>query len=177
MGGIAVIYKSRYGSTRRYARWISEELGAPLFEASQIKPAQLMDYDVVVYGGGLYAGGINGVALVARNPCKSLVVFTVGLADPGDTDYSGVLRRNFPGDALAGVKVFHLRGGINYQKLGLVHRGMMAIFRKATAKKDPARLSGEERAVLETGGKSADFTDRDTIAPIVAFAREQSGEK
>ena len=176
MSGAVVIYKSKYGSTERYAQWIAQELGAPIFEAAQIKPAQLASYDVVVYGGGLYAGGINGVGLVTKNPCKSLVVFTVGLADPGITDYSEVLKRNLPGDALAKTKVFHLRGGIDYQKLGLAHKGMMAIFRKATAKKDTAQLSGEEKAIIETGGKSVDFTDKETIAPIVALVKGQLGE-
>ena len=176
MSGVAVIYKSKYGSTELYARWIAEELGAPLFEASQVKPALLASWDVVVCGGGLYAGGINGVALVTKNLCKSLVVFTVGLADPAITDYNEVLKRNFPGEVPANVKVFHLRGGIDYQKLSLAHKGMMAIFRKVTAKKDPAQLSGEEKAVMETGGESADFTDRDTIAPIVAFVKERLSE-
>ena len=87
MKNIAVIYKSKYGTTKQYAKWIAEELGASLFEASSINPSQLMTYDVVVYGGGLYAGGIIGVKLVTGNPCKSLVVFTVGAADPGTTDY------------------------------------------------------------------------------------------
>ena len=172
MSGAAVIYKSKYGYTERYARWIAQELGAQLFEASQIKPAQLASYDVVVYGGGLYAGSINGVSLVTKNPCKSLVVFTVGLADPAITDFSETLKRTFPGEALSKVKVFHLRGGIDFQKLGLAHKGMMAIFRKATAKKDKTKLSGEEKAMLETDGKNVDFTDRDAIAPLVAYVKE-----
>lgn len=49
---IAVIYKSKYGSTKQYAEWIAKELDASLFEATNIKPSQLLDYDVVVYGGG-----------------------------------------------------------------------------------------------------------------------------
>ena len=177
MKNAAVVYKSKYGSTKRYAQWIAQELEAPLFEAAQIKPSELASYDVVVYGGGLYAGGINGVALVKKNPCKSLVVFTVGLADPNITDYSEVIKRNFPGDMQARTKVFHLRGGIDYTKLSLAHKGMMAIFKKSVTKKETARLTGEEKAIAETGGQNADFTDRDTIAPIVAFVREQLGEK
>jgi flavodoxin len=55
---IAVIYKSKDGTTRRYAEWLAEDLGASLFEATTIKPNQLMDFDIVIYGGGLYAGGI-----------------------------------------------------------------------------------------------------------------------
>ena len=56
MTKIAVIYKSKYGSTKQYAEWIAQALDAPLFEASSVNPAQLAEYDVVVYGGGLYAG-------------------------------------------------------------------------------------------------------------------------
>ena len=124
MNKIAVVYKSKYGTTKQYAEWIAEELGAPLFEVSSIKPLQLMDYDVVVYGGGLYASGIDGIKLVTKNPCKSLVVFTVGLADPIITDYSAVLAKNIPSERLPKVKVFHLRGGIDYGKLNLVHKVM-----------------------------------------------------
>ena len=177
MKNAIVVYKSKYGYTKQYAQWIAQELEAPVFEASQVKPGQLASYDMVVYGGGLYAGGINGISLVKKNPCKSLAVFTVGLADPNITDYGEMVKRNFPGDMLQKTKVFHLRGGIDYTKLSLAHKGMMAIFKKATAKKDVAQLTGEEKAVLETGGQNADFTDRSTTAPIVVFVRERLGEQ
>jgi len=176
MDSIAVIYKSKYGHTKKYARWIAEELDASFLEVSQIKPEHLAVFDVVIYGGGLYAGGINGVSLVSKNPCKKLVVFTVGLANPDHTDYSEVLKRNFPGGApLAGTKVFRLRGGIIYNDLGLLHKGMMAVFNKAAAKKNPAKMSREEKAIVETGGKNTDFTDRSTILPLVEHVRELLG--
>ena len=175
MSGAAVIYKSKYGYTKCYAQWIAQELDATLFEASQVTPPQLASYDVVVYGGGLYAGGINGVALVTRNPCKSLVVFTVGLADPDTTDYREILKKNFPGEALSKAKVFHLRGGVDYQKLGLVHKGMMAMVRKMAAKKEESQRSSEDKGTLEAGTQGVDFTDKDTIAPIIAFVREELG--
>ena len=44
---IAVIYKSKYGTTKRYAEWIAHELDAHLFEASAIKPEVLSSYDIV----------------------------------------------------------------------------------------------------------------------------------
>ena len=50
MKKIAVIYKSIYGTTEQYAKWIAEELNASLFVASSIKPIHLMDFDVVVDG-------------------------------------------------------------------------------------------------------------------------------
>ena len=91
MKKIAVIYKSKYGATKQYAVWIAESLEANIFEATDVSPSLLMEYDVIIFGGGLYANGINGVKLVTKNPCKSLVVFTVGLADPENTDYTEAL--------------------------------------------------------------------------------------
>ena len=169
MSNIAVVYKSKYGYTKQYAQWIAAELGVSLFEASQIKPAQLAAYDVVVYGGGLYAGGINGVSLVTKNPCENLVVFSVGLADPHTTDYSEILAKNFPGETLTNTKVFHLRGGIDYTKLWFSHKVMMAIVRKMAAKKAEAERNSEERGILEAGTVGVDFTDKCTITPIVEY--------
>lgn len=167
-----VIYTSKYGTTQKYAQWIAEELDVPVFEASRIKPVQLMDYDVVIYGGGLYAGGILGAKLVAKNPCKSLIVFTVGLATPENTDYSDIMAMNFTQEQLGQIEVFHLQGGMNYSKLGMVHKAMMAVKRKETEKTPPAQRSSDDHLLLETYGDEVDFTDRTKIKPIVDYVRE-----
>ncbi len=169
MKNIAVIYKSVYGTTKQYAEWIAEELNASLFEASDVTPAQLMDYDVVVYGGGLYAGGILGVKLVTKKPCKALVVFTVGLATPEITDYSGILAKNFTAAYLEKIKVFHLHGGMDYSKLGIAHKAMMALMKKRVEKIPLANRTNDDRELLETYGGTFDFTDRATIKPLVDY--------
>ncbi len=171
MKKIAVIYKSAYGTTKRYAEWIAEELNASLFEASGVKPAQLKEYDVIIYGGGLYAGGILGVKFVTKNPCKSLTIFTVGLADPETTDYSEILKKNFTPDFLSAAKVFHLRGGIDYKELGLIHKAMMAFMKKMVSNQTEAEITEEDKYFLETYGGKVYFTDRETINPLVDYVR------
>ena len=172
MKSIAVIYKSKYGSTKQYAEWIADELNASLFEAANIKPAQLLNYDVVIYGGGLYASGINGVKLVTKNPCKLLAVFTVGAADPKTTDYTNILKKNFSPELLSKTKIFHLQGGIDYKKLEFNHKIMMAIAKKFRVDNKPQKQhSDEDRIFLETYGKSFDFTEKSTIKPLIDFAQ------
>lgn len=171
MNNIVVVYKSKYGTTKRYAEWIAQELDAVLLEASTVKPSQLASFDTVIFGGGLYAGGIAGVELVAKNPCKLLVVFTVGLADPDTADYSAILEKNFTPELLSRTKIFHLRGGIDYKKLGLVHKGMMAMLKNMLRKKDAPELSDENREFLTAYGKQVDFTDKNAIEPIVSFVK------
>ena len=171
MSRIAVIYKSQYGTTKQYAEWIAEALEAKLFEASDIKPVQLMDFDVVVYGGGLYAGGVIGAKIVTKNPCKSLVLFTVGLADPKITDYSEIVEKTLSHEQLAKTKVFHLRGGVDYSKLGLVHKGLLAMVKNAAEKKPLNERTGDDHGLIETYGKKVDFTDKSTIEPLIAYVR------
>jgi len=171
MNNIAVIYKSKHGTTKQYAQWIAEELGASLFEASSIKHSQVAVYDTVIYGGGLYAGGIDGIKLVTKNRSKSLIVFTVGLADPNTTDYADILTKNFTQEQLSKTKVFHLRGGIDYKKLGVVDKSLMAILRKMAAKKKQAELSDEDKVFLDTYGGKLDFTNQPAIKPLVDYVR------
>jgi menaquinone-dependent protoporphyrinogen IX oxidase len=168
---IAVIYQSHYGATRRYAKWIAAELGADIIERKKASATMLAGYDCVIYGGGLYAGGVLGVSLVAKNPVKNLVVFTVGLADPAVTDYSDIMNRGFPDGSNKPLRVFHLRGGIDYKELSLIHKGMMGMVKKAAEKKSEAERTDEDRLFLETYSKAIDFTDRDSITPLVEFVR------
>lgn len=166
-----VIYASQYGTTERYARWIADALGAPIFEAQSIDPARMMEYDVVIYGGGLYAGGIAGAKLVAKHPSKALVLFTVGLATPATTDYSAILARHFTKAQLAGMQVFHLRGGIDYGGLGPIHRAMMAFMKSRIMKIPPDARTSDDRQLLETYGAKVDFTDQAAINPLVDAVR------
>ena len=62
-----VIYRSKYGSTKKYAEWIAEELGCNILEFKEAKIENLMKYDTIIYGGGLYAEVINGVYLLTKN--------------------------------------------------------------------------------------------------------------
>lgn len=179
-----VVYESRYGSTRRYAQWIAEELACPLCERKAFHPQDLADCEVIIYGGGLYAGGVNGIRFLAKNEKllsgKTVILYTCGLADPQNSDnisrIRAALAKALPPRLLAHTKVFHLRGGIDYSRLGPVHRAMMAMLRKMLLKKDAASLSGEDRQLLETYGKCVDFTDRESIRPLIRCAKAVCGK-
>ncbi|MCL1849528.1 MAG: flavodoxin domain-containing protein [Clostridiales bacterium] len=174
MNSIAVIYKSKYGTTKQYAEWIADALGAALYEASTVKPSQLSTFDIVVFGGGLYAGGIDGIKLVKSGACKSLVVFTVGLADPTKTDYSVILDRNFSKDLQSRIKVFHLHGGMDYAALSFVHKLAMRFVRRRALTIAESERTQEDQLFLQTYGTKLDFTNREAIAPIVRYVTDLS---
>ena len=67
MNKTVVIYRSVYGYTKTYAEMIAEELACDLREYSEITSDNLLMYDTIIYGGGLYAVGINGINLIKKN--------------------------------------------------------------------------------------------------------------
>jgi len=176
MKEFAVVYKSKYGSTKKYAEWIAEELGADLMEASETNAGSLAEYRTIIYGGGLYASGINGVSLITKNyqklRDKNLIVFTVGLADPQIKEqFIPIIEKNFTEEMRGKIKIFHLRGGMDYKALGVMHRAMMSMLKRMVDKKDEGEKTEEDRQMLETYGGTVDFTDRNTVEPLIACCR------
>ena len=179
MSDIAVIYASHYGFTEAYARWLAEELAADLLEAGKVKSEDLERHGTIVYGGGLYAGGVNGISLLVKNAeriqGKRLYLFTVGASDPLDPENIANIRNGLakalPPQLLESMRIYHLRGGLRYSKMSMVHRTMMAMLRKVLLKKPEAELRSEDRVLLETYGQDISFLDRVAIAPLVEGIR------
>ena len=72
-----VLYASRYGHTQRYAQWLGESLGCPVWNVKGLSPASLASYDTIVLGGSLYAGGMGGLSFLTRHAkSQKWVLFT-----------------------------------------------------------------------------------------------------
>ncbi|MDD2220637.1 MAG: flavodoxin domain-containing protein [Clostridia bacterium] len=179
MSKTAVIYQYHYGYTQKYAEWLAKDLAADLYNGKAVKPSDLQKYDILLFGGGLYAGGINGISVLSKNyealKNKNIAVFTCGLADPNDEEnakgLNGAIKKVFSPEMLNNITVFHLRGGIDYSKLSLLHKSMMAMLHKMIQKKSPEELTKDEQGILATYGQTVDFCDRSTIAPLLNWAR------
>lgn len=170
-----VLYKSKYGSTEKYAKWIADDLKADLYDSANIKLKDLMSYDTIVYGGGLYASGINGISLIKRNfdmlKNKNIIVFTVGLSPTDSNELKSIIDKNFKEDMKKYIKFFHLRGGIDYKNLSFIHKIMMNMLKKIVMKKKKEDMTEDEKAFLEIFGDKVDFTDKKTIKPLVDYVK------
>lgn len=179
---IVVVYKSITGFTKRYAQWIAEAIDCDIKEISNVSGATLQQYDTVIYGGGLYAGGVSGMKkLVKLYPAisdKELILFTCGVAN---TELSENIKhiedgisKVIPKDMHTCMKQFHLRGGIDYSKLSVIHRMMMWMLCRTVKKKGYENLSGDDKMIVDTYGKRVDFSDQKTIKPILDYLSEKS---
>ena len=177
-GGTLVLYTTKHGATQRYAERIAQPLDALVKEAAYAKLEQAKTYDAIVLGCPVYAGKLKGLDFFADNMAelkgKRLVLFTCGLYDPAQTDVLEGLDaeiRKALGDATENVSVFHLRGAIRWNSLGLMERMLMKALLAQVRKKEEAARSETERLMLEAEGGALDFSDEADLNPIVHAAR------
>lgn len=132
-------------------------------------------YERIIYVGGLYAGGVMGMARTAKkipvDQCKKFVVITVGLADPADEKNIQNIRtsalRQIPKPLADKTEFYHLRGGIDYEKLSFRHRMMMKLLYEQVKKQPVGERDADTRAMLETYGQKVSFVDTECLEDIV----------
>ena len=171
MGKTAVVYKSKTGFTEKYARWIAGELPADLFEASRVNVEMLQPYDTIIYGGGLYIVGINGVKFITQNldrfKGKRVIVFATG-ASPVQEDTIKIIKdKNFTPQEQEQITFFYLRGGFDYQKCKPFDKLLIKILVFVLGRKK--ELTPDERGMLEVYKNPADFTRKDYTGEIIDY--------
>ncbi len=171
-----VVYQSQYGSTEQYAKWIAQALNCPAEKLKNVSRQKLSGYQTVIYGGGLYASGINGFKkfLAKLDPAaqKTLALFMVGTTNPQQKEiYEQVAKRNIPAAWEGKFQVFALRGDQAFSRMSGLHKMMMRVPKMMIEKKPEQERSEEERQFLECFGKDIAFVSEEQIAPILDFMK------
>ena len=66
MDGV-ILYQSKYGATKKYADWLSEETGFECIETKRADIKEISKFETIVLGGGIYASGIAGLSFLKKN--------------------------------------------------------------------------------------------------------------
>jgi menaquinone-dependent protoporphyrinogen IX oxidase len=171
----AVVYRSKSGYTKNYAEWISQSLSCDLIEASEIKTNDLASYSTIIYGGGLYAGGIHGMRkflkMMDKAPDTTLIVFAVGATPARKATTDELFTLNFTPEQQKKISFFYLRGGFEYARLTPIDKILMELLKiKLKRTKDP---TPDNKGMLAAYEHPVDFTKKDKIAPIVTYVKEK----
>ncbi len=173
---IIVVYKTKYGSTKTYAQWIAEELGCQAVDAKTVKIDDLVQYDTIIYGGGLYAEVINGITLITKNidklKDKKLVVYTTGITPMEYREYYDklVIEKNFKSGVPDNMKIYNFVGKMILDELSIVHRTAIKSLKKLMqGKENPTEM---EKLLVELCDANGDFTDKNAIAELVSYCKD-----
>lgn len=169
-----VVYRSKSGFAKQYAQWIAEELKADIFEAQDVSAEMLKAYDKIVYGGGLYAVGINGLKLITHNldqlKGKKIAVFATGATPPRKEDIEKVRDMNFTPLQQKQIGFFYLRGGFDYSKLTLADKVLMNMLKlRIRIKKRTGQLEADETGMLAAYDKPVGFTRKKNTEELIAY--------
>lgn len=168
-----VVYKSKSGYTKTYAEWIAEELQCDLRTGDNTTIDDLDQYDVIIYGGGLYAVGINGISLIKNNfdklHNKKLIVWATGSSPGREDELEKVWAYNFTSEQMKKVKTFYLRGGFDYKKLGTIDKVLMRMLQvRLKIIKDKTE---DQQGMLEAYDIPEYHCNKENMKPLIEYVR------
>lgn len=171
-----ILYKSKYGSTKKYADWLREATGFDCLETKSARVQEVAAYDAVVLCGGVYAGGVAGLSFlkkhVAQLAGKRLAVLAVG-ASPSDPAMLEQCRAmHFKGD-MAQVPLFYARGAWDVAKMKPMDRLLCAMLRKAVQGKAGEQVEPWMAALLQAGDDACDWTDPAQLEPLLDWLKAE----
>lgn len=166
----AVLYRSKYGSTGQYAKWLSESLHVKLINVKETRSTDLTQFDCLVFCSPVYYGKLLISSFIKKNRSllkgKRIYLLVVGGMDENaKDDIKNMLNANFDqkfSDYC--IKWFYSGGRMEVEKLGF--------FAKFLTKKLAKMVKDEkEKEKLQNG---YDHIDRGKLNAIIEQIREDS---
>ena len=171
MKGI-ILYQSRYGSTKKYAEWLSEETGFDIKKTKEVKADVFDDYDVIILGGGVYASGVLGLSFFKKNinklKNKKAAVFCVGASPYDEKAISQAREHNFKGE-MQNIPLFYCRGAWDEEKMTFSDRTLCRMLHKAVKKQDPDTYEPWQKALLCAVGQKCDWSHKKYLEPLIEY--------
>ena len=165
MNGV-ILYQSKYGATKRYADWLSEETGFKCVETRKADINEIITYDTIILGGAIYAGLSFLKKNIKKLAGKKIVVFCCGASPYEEKAVQQIREHNMKGD-LSDIPLFYCRGAWNLDAMSFKDRTLCKLLRKSVEKKDPSEYELWEKALMEAGDDKCDWTDKKYLDPIL----------
>lgn len=167
-----ILYQSKYGATKKYAQWLQEMTGFECMETKRASIKDVMNYDTVIFGGGVYASGILGLSFVKKNidalKSKKLAVFCVGASPYDEGAYNQMREMHFK-DQLKEIPLFYCRGAWDMEGMSLPDRTLCKMLQKAVAKQNPETYEPWQKALMCAGAEKCDWTDQEYLNPLIKY--------
>lgn len=170
-----VTYKSKTEFTKRYAEIIAKEVDGNLMDFKEVTAEIMSGYDVIVYGGGLYAGMINGYKkakkMYEKSSAKRFILFaTGGTPNEATKEIDEVWKNNLSAEELKSIPHFYMQGGISYEKMSFINRTIMKMMSKVLDKKKDK--DSAEEGFAQAIRSSYDISSKEYAEPLIKCVLE-----
>lgn len=172
---ILVIYKSKTEFTKKYAEIIAKETDACLTEYKEVTAEKMSEFDVIVYGGGIYAGIINGFKkakeMFEKSSANKFILFaTGGTPNEATKEIEEVWKNNLSTEELKSIPHFYMQGGICYEKMSFPDKTIMKMMSKVLSKKK--NKDSTEEGFAEAIKSSYDISAKEYAEPLIKYLLE-----
>lgn len=165
-----ILYQSKYGATKKYADWLTEQTGFDCIETKKATLTNVKEYETIILGGGIYASGIAGLSFLKKHyhslKNKKVIVFCVGASPYEEKAFHTLYEHNFKNE-LEGIPCFYCRGAWNEEAMSLIDKTLCKMLQKSLLKKDPSTYEVWEKALVDAIGTKCDFTDPEYLKPLL----------
>lgn len=173
---ILVTYKSKTEFTKKYAEIIVKEVDGKLLDFKDVTPEKMPEFDVVVYGGGLYAGMVNGLKkakeMFDKSSAQKFVVFaTGGTPNEVTVKIDEMWKNNLSEEERKSLPHFYMQSGICYEKMSFSNRTLMKLMANILSK-DQNKDSTEE-GFAQAIKSSYDISSKEYAAPLIQYLLEE----
>ena len=173
-----VVYKSNTGFTQRYAQYLGSQLHAEVMPLTAVKGKTMGNFDRVIYGGGLYAGSLNGLkkakTMFSESGAKEFLVFAVGAMPADSPMLEETWKRNLTVEELKTIPHFYMLGGLDYDHMKAGHKIMMKVaIGSVKAGKDRDEAA---ETFLKVCSHSFDGFSTSYAEPLLQYLKEKENE-
>lgn len=176
---ILVVYKSKTGFAKKYAEIIGKELSCEVVELTKVTKEKMSTYDEIIYGGGLYAGTINGFKnakeMFEKSKAKQFVVFACGATPNAVKEKIDEIWKVNLAEEENTIPHFYMQAGLCYERMSFFDKVLMKIMAKALSKQENKNEvdAGMEQAI----SSSFDISSEEYVKPLVNYIQEQKNEE
>lgn len=160
----AIIYQSKTGHTKEYAKILSKELKIPCYSVQDAKE-KVNKKDEIIYLSWIRATTIVGYKKINKK-YQIAAIGAVG-AYPKSNEYTKQLKEYNH----ITQELFYLRGGINYEKLNKFYQKILKLVGKAITLENPR--DKEMSRLFEKGGN---FVNSKQLKPMIEYIKGVTNE-
>lgn len=159
MKGI-ILFKSQYGSTEQYARWLSEDTGVKAVDIHEADPETVKSCEFVVIGSHIKIGHIQATDWIKTHwewlKDKKLILFGVSGSYANKKQQREVLETSLPEDWIDEFQYFSLPGRLNKRSLNWWDRFIVSL---------GSRIMRDEEARSRMK-EGFDYVDKKRLEPV-----------
>lgn len=172
-----IIYKSKYGASKDYARLVGEKLNIPFFSVKEVSNEMLKNAERILFFSGTFASRIH-IAKYMKSHSKILKDKDTVLIFNGITPFDkpvidGFYIGNFKGTIFQNRAYFYLPGRLDIHELHGFDKFIINMLISSIEKKPEDKRSNFEKGILDLKNKEIDNVKSDNIAELVEYVEHE----